>query len=195
MELREILSISGQPGLYKFIAQSRNGIIVESLADGKRTSTSSTAKVSALAEIAIFTEGEDMPLSDVFTAMYKHSGGKEVIGHKSDDKQLRQLLGAVVPEYDRDRVHMSDIKKVIMWYNILVKAGMTEFVIETEEEVETPEAAPVAEVKAAADKPAAKAATKAAAPAKDKAVKAKAEPAEGATKAKVTPKKKASEKK
>ena len=127
MELKEILSISGQPGLYKFVAQSRNGIIVESLADGRRSNTPSTAKVSSLGEIAIFTEGEDIPLSEVFTKMYEHSGGKAVISHKSADKELKDLFGAVLPEYDRDRVHMSDIRKMVAWYNLLVAAGMTEF--------------------------------------------------------------------
>lgn len=136
MELKEILSISGQSGLYKFVAQSRNGIIVESLADGKRMSTPASAKVSALGEIAIFTEGEDVPLAEVFTKMYAHSGGKAVISHKSDDRQLRALFGEVLPEYDRDRVHMSDIKKVVAWYNLLVAAGMTDFSITEEGETE-----------------------------------------------------------
>ena len=138
MELKEILSISGQPGLYKFIAQSRNGIIVESLADGRRTNTPSSAKVSSLGEIAIFTEGDDVPLSEVFAKMYEHSGGKAVISHKSADKELKDLFGAVLPEYDRDRVHMSDIRKVVAWYNLLVAAGMTEF--NTDQDKENKEA-------------------------------------------------------
>lgn len=127
MELKEILAISGQSGLYKFVAQGKNGIIVEALSDGKRSNASASAKVSALSEIAIFTQGEDIPLARVFENIYKHTSGKETISHKSSPEQLKAFFAEVLPEYDRDRVHVSDIKKVAAWYNILVAAGMTEF--------------------------------------------------------------------
>ena len=129
MELKEILAISGQPGLYKYVAQSTNGVIVESLLDGKRMNASASSKVSALTEISIFTEGDDLPLADVFT------GGKEAISHKEAPEKLKAAFAEVLPDYDRDRVHVSDMKKVFMWYNILLGAGFTEFKLpETEEE-------------------------------------------------------------
>lgn len=134
MELKEILAISGQPGLFKYVARSSNGVIVESLLDGRRTNASATARVSSLTEIAIFTENEDMPLATVFEKIYAHTGGKEAISPKADAAQLKALFGEVLPEYDRDRVHVSDIKKVFAWYNLLVGAGMTEFKLPDSEE-------------------------------------------------------------
>lgn len=134
MELKDILAISGQSGLYRFIAQSKNGIIVEALSDGKRSNASASAKVSSLSEIAIFTETDDIPLAKVFENIYAQTGGKETISPKSTPEQLKTFFAEALPEYDRDRVHVSDIKKVVAWYNILVAAGMTEFKTGNEEE-------------------------------------------------------------
>ena len=120
MELKEILAISGQPGLYKFVAQSVRGVIVESLLDGRRMNASANAKVSALSEISMFTEGEDIALADVFTRIYAHTGGKEAISPKESPEKLKAAFAEVLPEYDRDRVHVSDIKKCFAWYNTLV---------------------------------------------------------------------------
>lgn len=133
MKLKEILAISGQPGLFKFVAQSTNGIIVESLTDGKRANVPSTAKVSALSEISMFTETEDVPLADVLTNLYKKSAGAEAISHKSSPDLLKALFAEVLPDYDRDRVHVSDMKKLVQWYNILVNAGMKDFSLEDPE--------------------------------------------------------------
>ncbi|WP_417013466.1 DUF5606 domain-containing protein [Alistipes sp.] len=134
MELKEILAISGQPGLYKYVAQSTKGVIVESLLDGRRMNASASSKVSALTEISIFTEGDDLPLADLFTAIYDHTGGKEAISHKEAPEKLKAVFAEVLPEYDRERVHVSDMKKVFAWYNILLGAGFTEFKLpETEE--------------------------------------------------------------
>lgn len=127
MELKEILAISGQPGLYKYVAQSSRGVIVESLVDGKRMNAASTAKVSSLTEISMFTEGEDIALAEVFTKIYAHAEGKEAIDPKSDPAKLKAAFAEVLPDYDRERVHVSDIKKCFAWYNTLVKAGFTEF--------------------------------------------------------------------
>lgn len=132
MKFNEIIAISGQPGLYKFVAQSPHGIIVESLADGKRINALATSKVSSLAEIAIFTEGEDIPLAEVMEKIFAHTAGKETISHKAEPDQMKALFKAVLPGYDRDRVHVSDMKKVISWFNMLVAAGMTEFKLEEE---------------------------------------------------------------
>ena len=134
MELKEILAISGQPGLYKFVAQSVRGVIVESLLDGRRMNASANAKVSALSEISMFTEGEDIALADVFTRIYAHTGGKEAISPKESPEKLKAAFAEVLPEYDRDRVHVSDIKKCFAWYNTLVGAGFTEFKLPAENE-------------------------------------------------------------
>jgi hypothetical protein len=133
MEFKDILVVSGQPGLYKFVAQSTRGIIIESLVDGRRQNASASARVSALAEISMFTEGEDIALADVFTRMYAYTEGKEAISHKSTPEQLKAFFAEVLPEYDRERVHVSDIKKAVSWFNILLGAGMTEFKLDEPE--------------------------------------------------------------
>lgn len=134
MEFRDILAISGQPGLYRYIARSTNGVIVEALVDGKRTNSSGTAKISALAEIAIYTETEELPLWQVFEKFYAYTGGKPTIDAKSDAALLKKTFGEVIPDYDRERVHVSDMKKVVSWFNILVNAGMTDFRIDKSED-------------------------------------------------------------
>ena len=137
LKLKDILAIAGQPGLFKFVARSSNGVIVESLSDHKRINATGTAKVSSMAEIAIYTYEEDMPINEVFTNLYNHTGGKAAISHKSEPQLLKALIAEVIPEYDRERVHVSDMKKVVMWYNALVEAGMTDFTIdEPEQEAE-----------------------------------------------------------
>lgn len=136
MELKEILAISGQPGLYKFVAQSTRGVIVESLVDGKRMNAASNSKVSALTEISIFTEGEDIPLAEVFTKIYEHTGGQPAINHKEDPARLKAYFAEVLPDYDRDRVHVSDMKKVFSWFNILLGAGFTEFKLPSDDAAE-----------------------------------------------------------
>ncbi len=138
MELKEILAVSGYPGLYKYVAQSQRGVIVESLADGKRMNVPSNARVSSMTDIAVFTESEDRPLADIFTAFYTHTGGQPTVGHKEAPAKIESAFAEVVPDYDPDRVHFSDMKKILQWYNTLVAAGMTEFKV-PEEEAETEE--------------------------------------------------------
>jgi hypothetical protein len=132
-DLKKILAISGQPGLFSFVAQSANGVIVESLADGHRINAPASSKVSSMGEISIFTDSDDVPLAKVFEALYAHTGGKPAIGHKSDPAELKKLFAAILPDYDRDRVHVSDMKKVVSWFNILIDKGMTEFRIDEEQ--------------------------------------------------------------
>ena len=134
MELKEILAISGQPGLYKYVAQSTNGVIVESLLDGRGMKASRSSNGGSLTEISMFTEGEDIALADVFTKIYAHTGGKEAISPKEAPEKLKAAFAEVLPEYDRDRVHVSDMKKCFAWYNILVRAGFTEFKLPSEAE-------------------------------------------------------------
>ncbi|MFI3266582.1 MAG: DUF5606 domain-containing protein [Rikenellaceae bacterium] len=131
MKFRDILAISGQPGLYKYVAPGNKGIIVESLADGRRFNASSNSQVSALAEIAIFTEDEDKPLNEVYTQIFAFTNGQAIaLTAKSDAEKLKQFLAEAMPDYDRDRVRVSDIKKLVSWFNILVGAGMSDFSIE-----------------------------------------------------------------
>ncbi len=134
MELKDILAISGQPGLYKYVAQSARGVIVESLIDGRRSNASSNARVSALTEVSMFTEEEDVALAEVFTNIYKYTDGAEAISHKESNDKIVETFAAVLPNYDRDRVHISDMKKCFAWFNILVKAGFTSFELPKEQE-------------------------------------------------------------
>ncbi|MBQ2783838.1 MAG: DUF5606 domain-containing protein [Alistipes sp.] len=139
MELKDILAISGQPGLYKFVAQSMRGVIVESLIDGKRMNASATSRVSALTEISMFTEGEDIALADVFTNIWNYTEGKQAISHKESPEKIKEEFAKVLPEYDRERVHVSDMKKCFAWYNTLVEAGFTEFKLPTDSDEQTEE--------------------------------------------------------
>ena len=121
MDLRTVLSVSGKPGLFKLIAHQKNGVVVESLLDGKRTAISANANVSSLGAIAIYTYEEEVPLRDVFKAMAEVTEGKEALSHKSSKDQLEDFFGEVLPKFDQERVYASDIKKVVQWFNILVK--------------------------------------------------------------------------
>ncbi|MBE0676373.1 MAG: DUF5606 domain-containing protein [Bacteroidales bacterium] len=124
MNLKDILAISGESGLFRFLAQGRNAIIVEHLETGKRQTASGSAKVSSLEEIAIFTQGEDMKLSEIFDKIFEKEKGGPAIDSKSQPRELTAYFAEVVPEYDRDRVYSSDIKKVLQWYNILHKLNL-----------------------------------------------------------------------
>ena len=137
--LKGILSISGQAGLFKLVAESKNNIIVESLDTNKRIPVYSTAKVSALEDIAIYTETSDVPLKDIFKSISEKEEGGSALSHKSSGNELKTYFEEVVPEYDKDRVYVSDIKKVLQWYNTLQEKEMLDF-SEAEEENEDTEA-------------------------------------------------------
>lgn len=129
------MAIAGYPGLYQYVAQGRNGIIVESLEDKKRTNIPSSAKVSALGEIAIYTDEEEVALRQVLLNIKeKMSGGPALDAKKASNDQLRKAMEEVLPSYDRDRVYTSDMKKLFLWYNILQQNDMLEF--DPEEEAE-----------------------------------------------------------
>lgn len=127
--LKTILSISGKPGLYKLISQGKNMLIVESLADKKRCPAYGNEKIISLGDIAMYTDAEEVPLKDVFLAMKKKENGAAVTldTKKASAKELQEYLAEVLPNFDRDRVYVSDIKKLISWYNLLVASGMTDF--------------------------------------------------------------------
>jgi len=138
IELKDILAISGKGGLFKFIAQARNGIVVESLDDGKRHVAPATARLSSLEDIAIFTEGEEIPLAEVFLKIHDKTEGGETMSHKASANELKAEFETLIPDYDEDRVYVSDIKKVFQWFNQLHKHEMLE-VVEKKEEGEEPE--------------------------------------------------------
>lgn len=125
MSLEKVLSISEKPGLFKLIAQTRNGFIAESLIDGKRISANIHSNVSLLSEIAIYTLTEEIPLVEVLKKIKdKENGEKTSISHKSSKDELEEYFFDILPDYDEDRVYASDIKKIIRWYNILQENKM-----------------------------------------------------------------------
>jgi hypothetical protein len=134
MDLSKILSISGKPGLYRHVGQSKTGIVVESIIDGKRSSAFASEQISALNDISMYTNGEDIKLEDVFKNIFEKESGKAAISEKSSTDELKAYFEEVLPEYDKDRVYISDIKKVIKWYNILANNEVPEFTLEDTEE-------------------------------------------------------------
>ncbi|MEO6883374.1 MAG: DUF5606 domain-containing protein [Bacteroidia bacterium] len=123
MDLSGIISIGGMSGLYKVVAQSKNGIIVESLVDKKRIPAYSNYKISGLEEISVFSTGDDIPLKEVFTKIADKEKLGAAIEHKAAEADLKKYFLEALPNYDQERVHISDIRKVIQWYNILQKSG------------------------------------------------------------------------
>ena len=134
MYLKDILSITGQAGLFKLVSQTKNGLIVENVETKNRIPAFSTSKVSALEDIAIYTYDEDLPLADVLQKMYKKLEGKPAISHKSSADDLKDFFSTMLPNYDKDRVYVSDIKKVVNWYNLLSRLDMIKFDEEKPEE-------------------------------------------------------------
>ena len=127
--LKTILSISGKPGLYKLVSQGKNMLIVESLIDKKRTPAYGKEKIVSLGDIAMYTDADDVPLRDILASMKKKENGEAVAldVKKASQEELRAYMASVLPNFDRDRVHVSDIKKLISWYNLLVANGLTDF--------------------------------------------------------------------
>src|SRR5271157_5938554 len=133
MELSKILSISGRGGLFQVISQLKNAVLVESLLDKKRFPAFAHEKISSLEEIAVFTATEDRPLKDVLKAMYDKLEGKPALDPKSDNKLLQAFFLEVVPDYDVARVYISDIRKIISWYNLLIEHNLLDFTEKEEE--------------------------------------------------------------
>jgi len=136
MSLEKILTISGKPGLYQLQNQTRKGFLATSLIDGKKISVSARQNVSILAEIAIYTLTKELPLSEVFTKIFDKEKGGEAISHKSTKDELEEYFFEILPDYDEDRVYPSDIKKIVQWYNLLTKNGISQFKNESSEEEE-----------------------------------------------------------
>ena len=124
MELKGIVAVTGRPGLFKIISRGNNTIIVENLYDKKRIPITARQQVNSLEEIGIYTIEETVPHADIFNIIAKKEDYSESISHKLDNKELKEYFTEILPNYDKDRVYMSDIKKVILWYNILQKADI-----------------------------------------------------------------------
>ncbi len=122
MELHKIISISGQGSLFRIVAQAKFGIIAESLVDRKRIPVHANQKVSTLNDISIYGEDEDMPLRDIFVSMFEN-GVQGTLSIPENNEELRNELGKYFPKFDRERVYVSDIKKIFKWFNQLVESG------------------------------------------------------------------------
>lgn len=123
MKLEEILSVSGKPGLYKLISQSKSNFIVESLVDKKRFPVFQNHQVSSLDNISVFTEDEPIPLMEVFSKIFHKENGKNTPDFNNDIKQIESYIAEILPEYDKERVYPKDMKKMIQWYNLLLDNG------------------------------------------------------------------------
>ena len=136
MDLTNILVVSGKPDLSELVSQTKGGAIVKNLVTGQKYPVFKNDRISSLGEIRLFTNSDERPLEDVMQAIYKHLDGKATAfdPKKADGKELFALLEAVLPDYDRDRVHTSDMKKLFSWYNILLAAEKITFDEEKTEE-------------------------------------------------------------
>ena len=126
-DLTRILSISGQSGLFNYVSQARNGVVVESLVDGKRSSFGMTSKMTSLADISIYTDEEEVKLQQVFTNMKEVLGEEDAPSSKSTPETLKALFEKALPTYDRDRFYVSHMKKVVEWYNVLKNHASLDF--------------------------------------------------------------------
>ncbi len=122
MKFNKIIAVTGKPGLFEILSQTKTGVIVKSLLDEKRFSITQTQNVSLLENIAIYTYEKEIPLGQVFKTIADKEDDKEAISHKESGKKLESYFSEVLPDYDAERVYTSNIKKVIQWYNILVKS-------------------------------------------------------------------------
>lgn len=126
--LREILAITGKPGLFKIISQGNRVLLVEDLKSKKRFPAHSRDKVVSLGDIAMYTDSGDKPLGEILDLVYAHNDGKEIdVKALISDGKLRDEFEAVIPDFDKERVYDNDIKKLFTWYNLLVSEGYTKF--------------------------------------------------------------------
>ncbi len=131
MKLSEIIAVSGMSGLYKTVAQAKNSVIVESLEDKKRMPVYASQRVHTLEAISVFCTDKDIPLAEVFKKIAEKENKGPALDHKSSEADMLKYFGEVLPDFDKERVHTSDIRKMLMWYNILQKNNMLDFEEET----------------------------------------------------------------
>lgn len=122
MTLDKIIAISGKPGLYEILSAGKQNIIVQSLTDQKRIPITATSHINTLDSIAIYTYTEEVPLAEILYTIYTKEAGKVCVSHKESSKKLTEYFTKILPEYDIDRVYVSNIKKIVQWYNLLVTA-------------------------------------------------------------------------
>ncbi len=127
-DLTKVLAISGQSGLYLYVAHTRSGAVVESFADKKRSAVSASSKITSLADISIYTDDEEVKLQQVFLNMKEVLGDADAPSAKSNPEELKALFEKALPDYDRDRFYVSHMKKVVEWYNALKKYASLDFV-------------------------------------------------------------------
>ncbi len=140
MDLSGILSITGYPGLFKLVGQMKNGMLVESLLDGKRMPAYATQRILSLEEISIYTDADDVPLADIFDSMAEKNGNKPGLNpKKASVDELRSYLKEILPNYDEERVYTSDLKKLFLWYNVLAEKGLLKSEKEEEKEKKSKE--------------------------------------------------------
>ena len=201
MDLSRVIAISGKPGLYRLVSQTRNGFVVEDLDKGRKVSIAANYNVSLLDNVAIYGVSQEFPLAEVFFRIYKKENGGPAIDHKSSGAELRAYMEQVLPEYDDSRVYDSDLKKLFQWYNILQSkellnidlAAVEAAIAAQQAEVEAAQATEVATEEAVEEKPKKKAPAKKAAPKKAKAEGEAEEKPAKKTAAKKTTKKKTEE--
>ena len=131
MNLKDILSISGYPDLYKLVAQAHSGIIVESVVTKKRMQAFASSRISSLEDIAIYTEDGEVPLKELFVNIYKKEDGKQTVVNNASAQELKNLFAKVLPNYDKERVYVSDMKRIIKWYNLFIEKDLV-----TKEDIE-----------------------------------------------------------
>lgn len=139
MDFSKLIVVSGKTGVFRVISQGRSGLIVESLVDGKKIPIPFSYRSTSLKDIVVFTETEEVPLLKVFNKIKEHTQAQQAISHKEPDQVIRAFFEEVLPEYDRTRVHLSDMRKIIQWYNILQQNGIMDFEEEQKNEKETTE--------------------------------------------------------
>jgi hypothetical protein len=123
MDLSGIISVSGMPGLYKVVGQMKNGVIAESLSDKKRVPIHSHQQISSLEDISMFTTGDNKPVAEIMQAIYDKEKGGKALDHKADEKEVIAYFESVLPDYDKERVYVSNMRKLFSWYNLLQETG------------------------------------------------------------------------
>ena len=134
MKISEILAIAGKPGLFKILASSSKNLVVESLIDGKRTSVPGSVRVSSLADITMYTTSDDVPLKDILEGIHKKTKGGEAPAHTSSPQEIKDFINLVVKDLDHERIYVSDLKKLVQWYNLILAQGGLPFEVEEEAE-------------------------------------------------------------
>ena len=147
MNLEGIISISGMPGLYKVVGQMKNGVIAESLNDKKRFPVYAHQQISTLEDISMFTTGDNKPVGDILKTIFEKEKGAACLDHKADEKTVISYFASVLPEYDKERVHVSNMRKLFSWYNTLQQTGNLKLKEEKKDHEEKPKASHAAEEK------------------------------------------------